>query len=410
MNSKQFIWHAKKGHGECIYSLKHNIGDYKLEIKKIVLNNYSFIKNEETRSAYAYELSLFCKDIDFVELIFDKLERIKISDDYTFVYLVDNLYFYLRNNIKNYEKRILKILFKHLKGDICSQEESNSICALISLIMDLKIECNLKNIIDQYYEKHINTRLDLSLITLNYGIEFIKQNTIQRFDFNIFNDIKKFIDYIKNDSNFNKAIPYFEYYLSDELKKELIEYYKRDSISNELKIKIAKVFFYSKSVTIKDIDELEKLLLYSNSNVKKYIYEILCRFKTNKIRSLAYSLIKSEYKPFGIRMLLKNYENEDYMQVHSAIRNIRINYKNDDNWYDVEESLIEYFKRRKVDFRLLKDIKYFMINGLSSFSRYQLVRILKKYNKLSLEEMNNLKYDANWKIRKMFRKIKENLK
>ena len=61
---------------------------------------------------------------------------------------------------------------------------------------------------------------------------------------------------------------------------------------------------------------------------------------------------------------------------------MNINYSDNSYWFEVESSLIDYFKRKNVDKRLLKDVYYFMNNGLSSDSRYYLVKILIKYNYL----------------------------
>ena len=71
--------------------------------------------------------------------------------------------------------------------------------------------------------------------------------------------------------------------------------------------------------------------------------------------------------------------------------------------YGHRATLINYFNKRLIDKRLLVDLKYFFKNGLSSTSRYKIAIILKKYNMLDDNELKALKYDANYKIRKIFK-------
>ena len=67
-----------------------------------------------------------------------------------------------------------------------------------------------------------------------------------------------------------------------------------------------------------------------------------------------------------------------------------------------EPFLIHYFKKRNADERLLTDLKKFLKKGLCSTTRFYIVSILKKYGKLTEFEKECLKYDANYKTRKLF--------
>lgn len=107
-----------------------------------------------------------------------------------------------------------------------------------------------------------------------------------------------------------------------------------------------------------------------------------------------------------IRITLKNYDNKFYYDIHKKIKKLKIDYNNLDGWFGVENALIDYFQKRNVDTRLLDVLRYFLKNGLSSTSRYKIVRILKSFNSLSDEEVRTLKYDANYKIRDL---LKNNL-
>ena len=124
--------------------------------------------------------------------------------------------------------------------------------------------------------------------------------------------------------------------------------------------------------------------------------------ESKKIKQFAYSLLKTEkYAPYCIINIINNYNNNDYKLVHKHIRNISINYKDNNYLYEIESALIKHFKRKNTDKRLLKDIYYFMNYGLSSDSRYNLVKILMKNNYLSGFDYECLKYDANPKINKL---------
>ena len=48
-------------------------------------------------------------------------------------------------------------------------------------------------------------------------------------------------------------------------------------------------------------------------------------------------------------------------------------------------------------------MKYFLKNGLSSMTRYNLTKILIKYSFLNDSEIKNLKLDANVQIRKFLK-------
>ena len=91
--------------------------------------------------------------------------------------------------------------------------------------------------------------------------------------------------------------------------------------------------------------------------------------------------------------------------IHNKISKLKIEYSNSNNWFEVESNLIRYFNKKSTDDRLLVDLKLFFKNGLSSYSRYNIARILEKNNMLDDANRENLKYDANCKIRTHFQKM-----
>ena len=56
MTEEMFLWHAKRGHGECFFALKEDAEKYRHCVKKILLTNYAFLLEDEYRSFYACEL------------------------------------------------------------------------------------------------------------------------------------------------------------------------------------------------------------------------------------------------------------------------------------------------------------------------------------------------------------------
>ena len=112
---------------------------------------------------------------------------------------------------------------------------------------------------------------------------------------------------------------------------------------------------------------------------------------------------------FYIRLLLNNYKEDKYEEIHQKIIKLKIDYSDSQHWFEVENELIEYFKRKTIDKRLLADLKYFLKNGLSSTSRYEITKILEKYCMFSNEDIQFLAYDANDKIRKMFLGLKSKI-
>ena len=75
MKRQLFLFHAKRGHGECISELKKgDIYQYECQVEKVFLNNYAFLKKDESRSSYAYEMiRYFHEDYYFKFLICTEL-------------------------------------------------------------------------------------------------------------------------------------------------------------------------------------------------------------------------------------------------------------------------------------------------------------------------------------------------
>ena len=407
MNPEEFLWHAKRGHGECLIEMKQgNILNYKDIVKKVFLNNYAFLAEDEYRSSYAYELVRFYNDDKyFLNLLWSKIKRTKLENYYTFNYLINNLYFLLkRNKNYNYENKVKYLLIKKLNKNIFTTNENNSICSLISLVIDLNTNISIKEIIDQYYTNFHKSNLDLSNIEYYYQISLTNKNNnsnlIHEEDFENFDTLLKCIS---NNSYFNKQLPNITNNINNKHFELLLDLLDDDKIDNSSKNNILKLVLFSNKRDIKTINKIIKIMDNSTKSQKIIIYEILVKVKSKKILSILFK--KNLKDSFIIRLLLNNYSEDQYEKIHNKILKLKINYINSDNWFEVENNLIEYFNKKNIDEKLLIDLKFFFKNGLSSKTRYKTALILKKYNMLNNKEIESLKYDANYKIRQKFKKF-----
>ena len=407
MDLNEFLWHAKRGHGECLLTLqKGDVSYYKDVVRKVFLNNYAFLKNDEYRSAYACELVRFYNDdVSFLKLLWNKIVRTKLEDHYQFDYLINNLYFILERNEKlNYEKKIKGLLIKKLNKDYYNFDENNSICSLISLILDLDMDISIDEIIDKHYNDFENSNLDLSDIEHWYQITLSEKTKNNSFAIKeIFKDFSELFKHISDEDTFNKELPFIATNIDDKYLDLLLQLLDDSNIDNSIKTNILKVVLYSEKRNIRNMKKLFKLLNKANSEQKSILYEILIKTKSQRILS---ALNQNNLEDsFFIRLNLKNYNRSNYHEIHEKIIKLKIDYCNSCNWFEVENDLINHFYKRRIDERLLSDLKFFFKNGLSSNSRYKASMILKKFNMLENDEIESLKYDANYKIRQKFKKL-----
>lgn len=407
MNLDEFLWHAKRGHGECILEMKQgNVSKYKDVVKKVFLNNFAFLIEDEYRSSYACELvGFYNNDKYFLNLLWNKIMRTKLEDYYTFDYLINNLYFLLRKNKDcNYEKKIRCFIIKKLNKNFFTVNENNSICSLISLIIDLNINIPLKEILNQHQVNFKNSNLDLSYVEYYYQVILTdknkKSNLVNK---DIFKDFNVLLECICNNDYFNKQFSFIVNNISSKYLGYLLDLLDDDNIDSSSKTNILKIILYSKKRDVRTINKIIKIMYESTKNQKEIIYEILVKINSKKILSL---LCQNNFEDsFIIRLLLNNYSKDKYESVHKKILKLKINYSNSDNWFEVENDLINYFNKKNIDDRLLIDLKFFLKEGLSSSSRYKIVMILKKYNMLNNADIKSLKYDANYKIRDKLKKM-----
>lgn len=235
MDKKEFMWHAKRGHGICVFLIKKDKNKYFNCVKKIILNNYAFLNDNEYRSSYAYELaSYYDNRFDFANLIIKKLFRLRLSDDYTICYLLNNLFFFSMTD--KHKKKIVKLLKKWINKINYSKNEIKSLKSLFELIVDKDIfidEC--KKILNEYllmFPKS-NIKIDIKELRPKNYIT-LKNDKIISFDEININIINKIID---NDY-FKKIYPLFSIYATNELIGKLIDEFNNKILDKDTKKKI----------------------------------------------------------------------------------------------------------------------------------------------------------------------------
>ena len=402
MTKEVFLWHAKRGHGECFFALKEDTEKYRHCVKKILLTNYAFLLEDEYRSFYACELiKPYNDDCFFAQLLWKKLTNTDFDDYFTVDYLLNNLYFIFKRNKKiDYTNKIRIMLTRCLKKDSFSFCENKSIQSLLSLIIDLKVDIDYETIIRKHQHDYSHSNLDLSDIDYCYHLNLNKpKHDYVLYDKNNFcncDTMKLFLEQSVSD----KELYMLSKNLDSNLLDGLFKIIGDNSASSNTISNILKVIYYSNAkinlARLHDLIGVEKVL---DVEQKKLLYSILSDVK---------AVIKNEDTNemddwLFIQLALNNYQESYYVEIHKRIKRIKVNYCDSDLWFEVENSLIKYFRKKTIDTRLLADLKDFLKKGLCSFSRYKVAFILKKHGMLTENEKHCLSYDANLKTRALFK-------
>ncbi|MDY3948273.1 MAG: hypothetical protein SOZ04_02850 [Bacilli bacterium] len=349
MNLDEFLWHAKRGHGECILEMKKgNISNFKDIIKKVFLNNYAFLINDEYRSAYVCELVGFYNDDKyFLDILWKKIIRTKLINYYTFDYLINNLYFILLRNVDcNYENKIKHFLLKNLNKECFTSNENYSICSLMSLIVDLNMNISIKEIVDRHYDLFNNSNLDLSYFEYCYHVSLKnKKNNSNLKNEEILKSFNALVECVSDDNYFNKQLPYIANNISDKFCELLLDLLDDGNVHSSIKTNILKIILYSKKKTNITLDKIIGIIDKSTKDQKTIIYDILSTMKSKKLLSKLYK-IKLE-DSLLIRLILNNYSEDKYEEVHNKIAKLKIDYANSNNWFEIESDLIKCTNKKK---------------------------------------------------------------
>ena len=402
MTKEMFLWHAKRGHGDCFFAMNQDAAKYRPCVEKILVNNYAFLSEDEYRSFYACELIKFYNDDSFfAQLMWRKLVKANFDNYFLVDYLINNLYFIFQRNKKiDFTDKIRAMLITRLKKENFTIGESKSIQSLLSLIIDSKMDIDYESIVKKHQHTYFHSNLDLSDIDYCYhlGLNKSKHNLTSNgsCDFYDFDSLKSFLKQDVTDKEL--------YMVSKKIDSDCFDYLFElivgNPTTNNIKTNILKMIYFSNikinSNRLRSLLSIEKEL---NVEEKKLVYSILANVKT---------ILKTEETNkmsdwLFIRLALNNYKEDYYQEIHKRVKRMHINYCDSDLWFEVESSLINYFKKKNIDARLLSDLRIFLKKGLSSLSRYRIALILKKYDKLTECEKSYLSYDANYSTRLLFK-------
>ena len=404
MNLAEFKWHAIRGHGECVVELlKRETTDYSQFIQHLVLNNYAFLI-DENRESYVHKLAEFYNQNEYyIDLIIKKLSKTKLENYFTFGYLINVLYFFLKNCSCTYKARLFNMLKRKLNKSTFTFNENKSVNEMVSLLLDLFYDKEeVKLIINNYYKKFKDSNLELSTIEYSYGIRFDKLiNNIRTIDYSIFENYDTFLACISNEKTFEFILPIVSIYMSRNVLNMLVDDMANKRFSLSDAYKVAEILYVSKKITSSYSKKILSCIGKYDNKTDEYLFKTLSVLKSKSLKDYGYSLLSTKNKAYGVAMLINNYESSDFDILNKKIKQLKINYSNSDDWFFVEEQLIRYFNKKNIDIKMLDLIYYFLKNGLSSFSRYSLVKILIKFNYLDLDELQILSYDANYNTRKL---------
>lgn len=187
---------------------------------------------------------------------------------------------------------------------------------------------------------------------------------------------------------------------------ELIDYLleindKEKSIIIVKNLKISNKLFNEK------IDQLLELIKKYDLQHQAYFLDFLVRHKSKKLRSLAYKLIdNSTFKEHGIDLLISNHSKEDTEYLYRYFKSVSFNFNGHES-HKCVSNIIKYFNNGGKDEKIKSLLIYYYENNYCSYCRKEIIDIMKKFNLLTDEIITEMKYDCNYDIRKMAKKMLE---
>lgn len=152
------------------------------------------------------------------------------------------------------------------------------------------------------------------------------------------------IECVSDDNYFNKQLPYIANNISDKFCELLLDLLDDGNVHSSIKTNILKIILYSKKKTNITLDKIIGIIDKSTKDQKTIIYDILSTMKSKKLLSKLYK-IKLE-DSLLIRLILNNYSEDKYEEVHNKIAKLKIDYANSNNWFEIESDLIKCTKKK----------------------------------------------------------------
>ena len=405
-----------KCHVEMLESSNREV--FKEDILYGALNSISYDTYfEGTKCWYIYDLILGMQDNDYFEnKIIEKLEKSKKLSIRTFNHLTDLLDQFAydgSSKAKNVLEEQYQLLLNKKRF---SSDDYEKLCNLIKIFNDLYGNKKINEVLDDVYRyKLTHKSFDVTNLwfiqsmVFNLDEVFISKikTYFPEFDFEYNkNNIPIRLENVSMDDIRNSNIEDLSLCvrcLDKSYHNELIDYLleindKEKSIIIVKNLKISNELFNEK------IDQLLNLVEKYDLQYEAYFLDFLARHKSKKLRSLAYKLIdNSIFKEHGIDLLIANHSKEDIEYLYRYFKSASFNF-NGHKSHEYVSNIIKYFNNGGKDEKIKSLLIYYYENNYCSYCRKEIIDIMKKFNLLTDEIINEMKYDCNYDIRKMAKK------
>ena len=373
---------------------------------------------EGTKCWYIYDLILGMQDSDYFEnKIIEKLEKSKKLSIIAFNHLTDLLDQFAYDGSSR-AKTVLEEQYQLLLNKKrFSSDDYEKLCNLIKIFNDLYGNKKIDKVLDDVYRyKLTHKSFDVTNLwfiqsmVFNLDEVFISKikTYFPEFDFEYNrNNIPIRLENVSMDDIRNSNIEDLSLCvrcLDKSYHNELIDYLleindKEKSIIIVKNLKISNKLFNEK------IDRLLELIKKYDLQHQAYFLDFLAKHKSKKLRKLAYELIdNSNFKEHGIDLLIVNHSKEDNDYLYKYFKSATFSFQGWESHVYVSD-LIKYFGNGGKDERIKSLLIHYYENNYCSYCRKEIIDIMIKFNLLTDEIINEMKYDCNYDIRKMAKKL-----
>lgn len=412
-----------RGLGKCHIDIlnTNNKEIFREDILYGALNSISYyVYFEGTKCWYIYDLILGMQDNDYFEnKIIEKLEKSKKLSIRTFNHLTDLLDQFAYDG-SGRAKTVLEEQYQLLLNKKrFSSDDYEKLCNLIRIFNDLYGDKKIDKVLDDVYRyKLTHKSFDVTNLwfiqSMVFNLDEVFISKIKayfpEFDFEYNkNNIPIRLENVDMDDIRNSNIEDLSLCvrrLDKSYHNELIDYLleindKEKSIIIVKNLKISNKLFNEK------IDQLLELIKKYDLQHQAYFLDFLARHKSKKLRSLAYKLIdNSTFKEQGIDLLISNHSKEDTEYLYRYFKSVSFNFNGHES-HEYVSNIIKYFNNGGKDEKIKSLLIYYYENNYCSYCRKEIIDIMKKFNLLTDEIITEMKYDCNYDIRKMAKKMLE---
>ena len=412
-----------RGLGKCHIDIlkSSNKEIFREDILYGALNPISYdVYFEGTKCWYIYDLILGMRDNNYFEnKIIEKLEKIKVLNIKVFNHLTDLLDQFAYDGstrAKNVLEEQYQLLLSKKRF---SHDDYEKLCNLIKIFNDLYGNKKIDKVLDDIYRYKGNHKsFDVTNLwfiqSMVFNLDDVFINKIKAyfpefdFDYNK-NNFPIRLENVSMDDIRNADIKDFSLCvrcLDKKYHKELLDYLleindKEKSIIIVKNLKISNKLFNEK------LDQLLILVKKYDLQYEAYFLDFLARHKSKKLRSLAYKLIDNPtFKEHGIDLLIVNHSKEYTEYLYRYFKSASFNF-NGHKSHEYVSNIIKYFNSGGKDERIKSLLLYYYENNYCSYCRKEIIDIMKRFNLLTDEIITEMKYDCNYDIRKMAKKMLE---